>query len=85
LTGFNQGSDMIQLSLSVQWLGLCTSTAGGMGLTPSWGSKISHALWHSQKKKKPTALSAEWRKVWGEAGHIGVEVGRPVRELLVLS
>ena len=56
-----------------------------MGLIPGWESKISHALRHGRKKKKATALSAEWRKVWGETGHTGVKVGRPVRELLVLS
>ena len=27
----------------VQWLGFCTSTAGGMGSTPGQGAKISHA------------------------------------------
>ena len=39
-------------SLAVQWLGLCTSTAGGMGLIPGWGNKILPATWHGQKKKK---------------------------------
>ena len=39
-------------SLAVQWLGLCTSTAGGMGLIPGWGNKILPATWHGQEKKK---------------------------------
>ena len=26
--------------LAVQWLGLCSSTAGGMGMIPGWGTKI---------------------------------------------
>ena len=33
--------------LVVQWLELCAftvSTAGGMGLIPSWGTKIQHAF-----------------------------------------
>ena len=33
----------------VQWLTVCTSTAGGMDLIPHWGTKISHAMWRSQK------------------------------------
>ena len=28
-----------------------TYTAGGMGLIPGWGSRIPHAVWHSQKIK----------------------------------
>ena len=36
-------------SLAVQWLRLCASTAGGMGLIPGWGTKMSHATWHGQK------------------------------------
>ena len=32
------------------WLRLWVSTAGGLGLIPAWGTKILHALWHSQKK-----------------------------------
>ena len=30
-------------SLAVQWLRLRASTAGAMGLTPGWGTKIPHA------------------------------------------
>ena len=36
----------------VQWLGLCASSAGGMGSIPGWGTKIPHATWHGQKTKK---------------------------------
>ena len=32
-------------SLAVQWLRLCASTEGGMGLIPSWGTKILHVMW----------------------------------------
>ena len=39
-------------SLAVQWLELCASTAGGLGLTPGLGTKILHAQWYSQKKKE---------------------------------
>ena len=30
---------------------LCVSTAGGMGSTSGWGTKIPHASWCSKKKK----------------------------------
>ena len=40
----------------VQWLGFCTSTAGGMGLIPGWGIKILHAV-QSGKKQHFQALS----------------------------
>ena len=40
----------------VQWLGLCTSTAGGIGLIPGWGIKILHAV-QSGKKQHFQALS----------------------------
>ena len=41
-------------SLVVQWLGLCISTAGGMGVIPGWGTKIltCHVLWPKNRKKK---------------------------------
>ena len=41
-------------SLVVQGLRLCASTARGMGSSPGWGTKILHAAWSSQKKKKKT-------------------------------
>ena len=39
-------------SLVVQWLRLRASTAGDAGSIPGWGTKILHAAWCSQKKKK---------------------------------
>ena len=36
----------------VQWLGLCVSTAGGLGSIPGRGTKTPQDTWHSQKKKK---------------------------------
>ena len=39
-------------SLAVQWLRLHTSTAGSTGLILGQGTKILHAAWHGQKKKK---------------------------------
>ena len=43
-------------SLVVQWLRLHASNAGGTGLIPVWGTKVPHAVWHSQKKKKGAKL-----------------------------
>ena len=36
----------------VQWLRLHTSTAGGTGSIPGWGTKILYATWRSQKNKE---------------------------------
>ena len=37
-------------ALAVQWLRLCTSTAGGMGLIPCQRTKILHVTRHDQKQ-----------------------------------
>ena len=34
----------------VQWLVLCASNARGVGLIPSWGTKIAHAAWCGKNK-----------------------------------
>jgi len=39
-------------SLAVQWLGLCTSTAGDTDLIPVQGTKIPHATRHGKKRNK---------------------------------
>ena len=36
-------------SLAAQWLRLCTPNAGGKGSIPGGGTKIPHAVQHSQK------------------------------------
>ena len=40
------------ISLAVQWLRLCNSTAGGTGSIPGLGTKIPHAAWRENYKKK---------------------------------
>ena len=40
----------------VQWLRLCSASAGGAGSIPGWGTRIPHALRFGQKKKK--------KKIW---------------------
>ena len=56
----------------VQWLRLCASTAGGTGLIPGWGTKIPHAVWYGQKKKrereKETRTCEDRDKGWSDAG-----------------
>ena len=39
-------------SLTVLWLRLPASNAGDLGLIPGQGTKIPHAVQHSQEKKK---------------------------------
>ena len=39
-------------SLVVQWLGFCTSTTGGVGQIPGWGTKTSYAAQFGKEKKK---------------------------------
>ena len=39
-------------SLVVQWLRLCTPSAGDTGSIPGWGTKILYVVGHKKKKKK---------------------------------
>ena len=43
-------------SLVVQWLRLCTSTAGSLGLIPGQGTKIPHAMQCQKRGKKKKRL-----------------------------
>ena len=47
-----QSTSLEGTSLVVLWLRLRASTAGSTGWIPGWGTKIPHAMRHSQKKKK---------------------------------
>ena len=40
----------------VQWLRLCTSTAGGMHWIPGQETNILHTTWCGQKKKKDRVM-----------------------------
>ena len=44
-------------SLVIQWLRLCASNAGAMGLIPGRGAKISHAVWPKNKQTKKSIKS----------------------------
>lgn len=43
-------------SLLVQWLRVSTLMHRGCEVYPGWGTKISHDVWHSKKKKSPFYL-----------------------------
>ena len=49
----------------VQWLGLCSFTAKGLGSIPGWETKIPQAMWYRKKKKIPKVFKSFflWRKV----------------------
>ena len=69
-------SQCVGNSLVVQWLGVCTSTAGGMGSIPGRGTKILHATWPQRKKerKKERKRERERERERGREG--GREEGR---------
>lgn len=51
-------------SLAVQWLGLHTSPAGGMGSSPCLGAKILHALLCGHQKKKKSIPGAGYQEAF---------------------
>ena len=63
---------MTGTSLVVQWLRLCASNAGRVGLIPGWGARLSHTMrcgqkikswgWHRNKSREISleALDAVW-------------------------
>ena len=60
----------------VQWLGLGTLTAKGLGSIPGWGTKISHAAGRGpppQKKQKITSAGKDVEKLepWCTTGGNG--------------
>ena len=44
-------------SLALQWLKLCASTAGRVGLSPGWGTNIIYALGPQKERKKRENLT----------------------------
>ena len=49
----------MRASLVVQWLRLCTSTVGEVGLIPGWGSSVCCEVQPKRKKKKTRELG-QW-------------------------
>lgn len=40
--------------MGIPWspvVGIHSSTSGGLGSIPDWGTKISHTEWHQEKKE----------------------------------
>ena len=59
-------------SLAVQWLGLCTATAGSTGSSPAWGAKILNAT-----RAAEVGTKAAGRQQGGEMG--AVRKGKTMR------
>ena len=47
----------LRTSLVVQWLRLCASNTGDVGLISGQGTKMPHAGWYSKKKNKNLVAS----------------------------
>ena len=58
-------------SLGVQWLTLCTSTAGDSGLIPGQGTKIPHVEQRGQKIKRILAFLSVRQEGTGEPSVLG--------------
>ena len=54
----------LETSLSVQWLRLCISNAGDMGLIPGQGTKISRVTQCGQGEKKIFLIKKKKRALW---------------------
>lgn len=65
-------------SLAVQCLRLCTSRAGGAGSIPGRGTKLPHAVGHSQKEKED--MSYAMHSVLHSGDVSGVRVRRSLLE-----
>ena len=50
-------------SLAVQWLGLCTSTAGSPGSIPSQRTKVPQDTGHSKKKRRKKLTNSTPQKL----------------------
>ena len=70
----------------VQWLRLHASTAGDTGLIPGQGTKIPHAVWHSQKiKSKLKKICFKLKLLFIEKHHYANEMAsHKVREVITV-
>ena len=58
--------------LGLAWQSSCEdSTTGGTGSISGWGTKIPHAVWYGQKKKK-SKVSGHLLYLRGEQSHFSV-------------
>ena len=58
-------------SLVVQWLRLSASNARGMGSIPGQGTKIPHAMWHSQNKQTKNVYNINREREYTEFSPYG--------------
>ena len=71
------GCIKVGTSLVAQWLGFHASTEGGPSLIPGRGTKIPHAEWCSQKKKRKYKENLKIPECWeGDKGHSSCHEGR---------
>ena len=61
-------------SLAVQWLGLCTSTAGGPGSIPSQGTKILQATCDTHHPPKFLIVSTRIK-------YLGINLTKEIRDI----
>ena len=57
-----QESLLLETSRAVQWLRLHASNPKDPSLLPGWGTKIPHAIWQGQKRKKKIPPSARFSR-----------------------
>ena len=64
--GTEDGNTDHQESLTIQWLGCCSSTAGCSGCIPGQGTKNTQVTLQHTHKKKPhrSSASQSWRGPW---------------------
>ena len=65
-------------SLVVQWLGLHTSSAGGVGLIPGWGTNIPHVVWRDQQKQTDflkNPIKNNFKKLMKSIQHVAAAAG----------
>ena len=73
----------LKICQGLPWLKLHTSTAGGLGFVPGQRTKIPHAAWHSQKKKKNQMASVLCSEPSHDHPSLRVEI--PTRAISSLS
>ena len=69
----NENFFLYWVSVTVQWLGLGTFTAGAWGLIPGWETKFPHAMRVAKLKKKYVStffffkeewMDSKWLEIW---------------------
>ena len=71
----------------IHWLGLCAVIPGSLGSIFDQGTKILHATWHKQKKKKKDTYSITTQSycIFGETLKLEKKWGKVDRDCLLNS